>query len=158
MWLWNVKPTISFDEGYRVANFRSFENEQQFKDVAEALARRAAEQVLHLRAQFPTILAVSDYYIQNPPLSTFWPRFNAAIAHGLCSRSDAASKLLGSIVGKLDLSIEWQKNADSDAKYLAGKLHNREQFCRLIAERVLQTRKLQNLKPLDYIDFEVGLP
>lgn len=152
LWLWNVKPYISFDEGSRFVEFQKFESEQQFKVVAEMLARTAAERILHFRAQFPTICAVSDHYRKNPPVHSLWPTFNAAIAHGLCGRTDAALTLLGRIPGTLDHSIEWQKNADQDARYIASEIHDVQRFRRLVSERVVRARELHKL-PQRQIEF-----
>jgi hypothetical protein len=90
MWLWNVKPYISFDEGSRVEGFAPFESIEQFKPIAEHLVERAMESVIHYRKLFPTVWSVSDFYLQKCPPAG-WPSFNAAVAHGLSGRIEAAN-------------------------------------------------------------------
>ncbi len=82
-WLWNVEDWLSFDEGYRVENFQAFKEENEFKLVAEKLAFSAAERVMHYRNLFPSVEKISDYYLKIPPVNSFWPVYNAAIAHAL---------------------------------------------------------------------------
>jgi|SRR4030081_243918 len=156
MWLWNVKSYISFDEGSRVADFHRFDDEPQFTVASEMLARQAEERVLRFRTLFPTIRAVSDYYLQKPLTDTSWTAFNAAIAHGLCGRSDIGSELLKRFADRQNHSIEWQKNADLDSRYLASQIHYPEQFRKLILARVLQTRELQKLTSTEDIDFSMA--
>src|ERR1051325_6569931 len=41
--LWQVKDSLSFDEGYRVENFAEFKDEAQFGSASDQLVQRAAE-------------------------------------------------------------------------------------------------------------------
>src|SRR5262249_5473480 len=82
MWLWQVKQDISFDEGYRVESFTEFHDEEQFRSVAQHLARRAADEVESYRRKFPRIHDVCHYYFSNHPVG-FWSNFNAAVACAL---------------------------------------------------------------------------
>jgi hypothetical protein len=156
MWLWNVKPYISFDTDIigKEGHFK-FEDEQQFDPIAHLLVKKAVEGVNRHRDLFPTVLALSDYYIQNPPAAVFWPIFNAAIAHGLSSRGDVGQKMLARVIGKFDPSIAWQKEADADAVYISSIIQERDQFRKEIARRVGEARKLHKLPQMD-LAFEVS--
>jgi hypothetical protein len=146
-WLWNVKDHISFDVGnIRESNFEAFENEGQFRAVAEGLAIRAKEKVLLYRALFPSIEAVSEFYLRREEEpGDGWPAFHAAVAHGICGRSDAAVDFLARFSCGLNPDVEWQRNATEECAYLASIVNNTNQFHQAILERVAQTRQLQKL-------------
>ncbi|MBB5346075.1 hypothetical protein [Tunturibacter empetritectus] len=142
-----MKDHISFDVGnIRESNFEAFENEGQFRAVAEGLAVRAKEKVLHYRALFPSIEAVSKFYLRREEEpGDGWPAFHAAVAHGICGRSDAAVNLLARFSCELNPDVEWQRNAMKESAYLASIVNNTDQFRQAILERVVQTRQLQKL-------------
>ena len=145
MWLWNVKSWTSFDEGqYRVHDLELFEDEAQFKRSAEILALKAKHYVLQQRTAFSSIQAVSEHYVKHDPVKG-WQEFNAAVAHGICGRSDAALDLLAAFSINLDESIEWQHHAKQDAHFLASVVCDRDRFEHVITDRVVQTRQLRKL-------------
>jgi hypothetical protein len=155
MWLWNVKPVISFDVGtIREESLHRFENEDQFAEVAAILARNAEHKVLDYRRLFHSVGAVSDFFLPCTEMMG-WSAFNAAIAHGLSSRRDAALQLFAQCFNSVDVSIEWQKKVQEDAQYLASLINEPERFRREIAARVLRTRELHKL-PTVPIDFEAS--
>ena len=156
MWLWNVKPYISFDVGYRVEDFHAFENDEEFYRVAEKLATHALEKVKSYRTLFQTICHVSDYYRQNIPTS-FWPCFNASMAHGLAGRSEIGGRLLATCIEATDDDREWVKETQSDAKNLLAIIEDKERFRDMLTGRVKEARRLQKLCPLE-IDFNSILP
>jgi hypothetical protein len=150
MWLWNVKPYISFDtEIIRKEGHFKFEDEQQFDPIAQMLAKKAAGGVNHHRALFPTVSALSDYYVKNPPATVFWPTLNAAVSHGLAGRGDVGHRMIAGVIGKLDSSIAWQKQADADAVYIASIIQEQDQFRSEMTERVQRTRELHELPQMD---------
>ncbi len=145
MWLWNVKSWTSFDEGqHRVHDFESFEDEAQFSRIAESLALEAKHYVLQQRTAFSSIRAVSDHYVQHDPVRG-WQEFNAAVAHGVCGRSDPALDLLERFSSDLDDSIEWQHLAKHDSCSLASIVRDRDRFEQVITERIVETRQLRKL-------------
>ena len=152
IWLWNVQPHISFDQGSRIEEFCAFGGEEQFGLIAEKLAQSAAKEVTRYRELFPTIRSVSDYYIKNAP-HVGWPSFNAAVAHGLSGRIDKAVHLFNTLGIEADDDPEWVKDARADAKQLAIMVKDREQFQNLISARVRQTRELRKLPAITEIDF-----
>jgi hypothetical protein len=152
MWLWKVKNHISFDFGDRVENFWPFESEEQFVPVADMLAQRAAEEVARLRTLFPTAQAVSDYFLRNSPVPSFWPEYHAAVAHGLVGRASEGAALLNK-PWNWDFSVEWNRKAAEDAQFLASFIQNRDRFRELIEARVRETRSAFKLPRLDSIVF-----
>jgi hypothetical protein len=151
MWLWNIKPHISFDEEpIRVKGFEPFEDETQFEQVAKTLAVEAKQHVLQNRTAFSSIQNVSDHYVQLDQIEG-WRAFNAAVAHGICGRSDAALDLLAQFSSNLDESIEWQHRANQDARSLATIIHDRDRFERVIIDRVVQTRELHKLPQVSIV-------
>jgi hypothetical protein len=148
MWLWNTTAHISFDEGYRIESLHRFESGDQFRPLAEKLAQRGALEILHYRDLFPSIRAVSDYYLNKPP-DTFWPKYNAAISHGLSDRADQGATLLSIAISQLDTSVTWQAEAKSDASSLLSQIHSVPLFRQHIVQRILQARNLQKLPPID---------
>ena len=157
MWLWNVKTSISFDVGsVREEALHRFENEDQFERVAEFLAGKARERVLHYRSLFPSIEAVSDYhrsYLSQDDRVAGWPCFNAAIAHGLCGRIEDALHAFSRSFVDVDSSIEWQRKAHEDTRYLETIVRNADLFRQTIADRIARTRALQKHPPVN-IDFD----
>jgi hypothetical protein len=152
MWLWNVQPHISFDQGSRIGEFCSFTSEEQFGPISEKLAQRAAKEVMRYRELFPTIRSVSDYYIKSAP-DVGWPSFNAAVAHGLSGRIETAVRLFNTWGIEADDDSEWVKDAREDAKQLSIMVKDQEQFRNLISTRVRQTRELQKYPAITEIDF-----
>lgn len=156
MWLWNVKSYMSFDEGYRVEGFAPFESVEQFRPIAEHLVRRAAESVSHYRSLFPTVQSVSDFYLKNCPHAG-WPSFNAAVAHGLSGRIEAAKQMFSRWGDEAVGDSEWIKHARLDTEKLLGLVGDQEGFRDLISTRVLQTRELHRLPTRTEVDFANGV-
>src|SRR2546426_11816134 len=44
-WLWHARTGFGFDAGYRVADFISFESQEQFAPLIEQMAARASQEV-----------------------------------------------------------------------------------------------------------------
>jgi hypothetical protein len=150
MWLWNVKNYISFDFGDRVEKFWRFESEDQFAPVADMLSQRAAEEVTRLRTLFPTVLAASDHFLQNPPVQSFWLEYNAAVAHGLVGRAREGVALLHK-PRSWDFSIDRDRRTAEDVRMLAGLIEDRIQFRERIEARIHEMRSVFKLPRLDSI-------
>ena len=153
MWLWNIKEHISFDVGYRVDGFLPFENEEQFGPVAERLAVAALEKVREYRRLFRSAHAASDYYFENTPKS-FWPCFDAAIAHSLAGRAEASTRVLADCLDGTDDDPMWLKEARSDARSLAASVGDIDRIRDVISDRVMRTREQQHLPSIARIDFD----
>jgi hypothetical protein len=92
MWLWDAQDYISFDVGGRVEPFGRFCDESQFEGLANALAERAANEVVRYRRQFLSVRDVSAYYLSTPP-DGVWSTFHAAVACALTARAEEATRL-----------------------------------------------------------------
>ena len=152
MWLWNVRPHVSFDVGYRVEGYRQIESGQQSEELAERLAARSLEKVLEYRRLFPTVQQVSEYYEQNTP-NGFWPHFNAAVAHTLSGRVEVGCRVLSQCLAQTDDEPAWLSEARRVARTLATMMHEQPRAQKFVSDRVQETRRLQKLPPLNHIDF-----
>jgi hypothetical protein len=152
MWLWNVHDHLSFDVGHRVTGFQPFETEQQFGPIAQQLAEQAGDKVAEYRERFRTVGQVSDYYMLNS-IESFWPCFNAAVAHMLSGRTKPASVLLSRCVIAEANDAPWLSEARHLARTMASMIGEQLRFGKFISDRVQQSRHLRNLPPLEHIDF-----
>lgn len=152
MWLWNVKQHISFDVGYKVNGFLSYENEEQFGSAANKLATGALEKVVEYRRIFRSIRDVSNYYIENAPKG-FWQCFDAAVAHSLAGRAAASTRLLANCLDGTDDDPLWLKNARSDARSLAASVGDLKRMRDIISDRVMETRAQQHLPTIAEVNF-----
>jgi len=152
MWLWQVKSYVSFDEGNRVAPFSGFEGEEQFRLVADRLARNAAQEVLRYRNLFSNVKKLCRYYLQHRP-TAFWPSFHAAIACALSGELSESRRFFNRIIDSGEDDLDWVREARSDAKELSALASDPVGFRALIAERVRRTRELQRFPPVSEVDF-----
>ena len=53
----------------------------------------------------------------------------------------------------MDTSIEWQVKAELDARFLLSEINDVERFRQIIASRVIETRRLRHLPPVQQLDF-----
>jgi hypothetical protein len=90
-WLWYEKDYFSFDEGYRVEAFKRFENDEQFTEAAVALAMRAHDEVLKLRARFSSLERIAAH-LKTKDFSDIWCNYHAAIAATLTNDFAHATK------------------------------------------------------------------
>jgi len=153
MWLWSIKQHISFDVGYRVNGFFAYESEEQFGPAADKLAAGALEKVVEYRRIFRSIHDVSNYYFENAPQS-FWPCFNAAIAHSLAGRAEASAQVIAACLDGTGDDPLWLKDARSDARSLAASVGDVYRMRDIISDRVMETRAQQHLPPITEIDFD----
>ena len=156
MWLWNIKQHISFDVGHRVNGFIRYENEEQFGHAAEKLAAGALEKVGEYRRIFRSIHDVSNYYADNAPKS-FWPCFDAAIAHSLAGRAEASTRVLAACLDCTNDDPPWLKEARSVARTLGASVGDVHRMREIISNRVMETRALQHLPTITEINFDVGI-
>lgn len=79
-WLWPSGPGRSWS--YRPTDFIAFENEEQFKPLAETMAAIAAHEVIALTERFRTLTDIYRY-ITSRPLKDDWNLFDAAVVSAL---------------------------------------------------------------------------
>ena len=143
MWLWHEKDYFSFDEGYRIGGFESFQNADQFRRVATTLAERAAVEVGRYRSLFRTVQMVSDHYLRTMP-GGFWPSFHAAVACGLVGRSPEARRFFRPIL-ESDDKRDWVLAAQAEAVRLNAMVLDTNAFQQFVEEKVARTRTLLKL-------------
>lgn len=153
MWLWLVKPYVSFDLGSREEHFERFENEAQFGPLAQRFALRAAKLALKYRAQFPTVSQLSAYFLKHAPVAG-WSSYDAGIAHALAGRSELAKKLLSESFSGDDRIIDWVIKARCDSELLGRMVDDTDRFRRVIEDRIHETRALFKLPKLDHVTFD----
>jgi hypothetical protein len=108
-WLWFEKKYLSFDYGYRLGGFVSFEDEAQFARVAENLAESAANEIRRLRSLFDTVSSAAKHLAARPE-RTFWNDFHAGVACGLAGETRLARRAFRKVTSDDDDS-DWVKAA-----------------------------------------------
>lgn len=151
-WLWGEKDYLSFDEGYRVANFEPFENVIQFGRAATDLAERAAAEVARYRTLFQTVQMVSRFYLNRRP-DSFWPSFNAGVACGLAGHWPAAREFFARVI-QTDDNRAWALAAREDATRLDSLVNDKNAFRELVLGRVVRTRQMLKLPARESPNFE----
>lgn len=149
-----MKEYLSFDEGSRIEGFHDFQDEQQFAPEAQQLVRGAAAEVERYRNLFPSVRAVADHYLQNPP-EEFWPSFGAGVACGLVGDRAAANLFFRNVIEPKDDDRDWVWAAQADAEQLDRIVPDVGRFREIVAERVERTRELQKL-PRISVDWDTG--
>jgi hypothetical protein len=150
-WLWSVKSHFSYDIGGRAAPYTAFQSEKQFRLAAEEMAQRAVEEVIRYRCLFPSVISVCDYYLQHKSPG-FWQDFNAAIACALSGEDKMADLFFSKVIESDAGNYEWVKEARLDATRLRELSKTHTSFRQVIVERVMQTRALQKLPAIEYIE------
>jgi hypothetical protein len=153
MWFWHVKPWISYDLGHRVENHVEFHNEAQFRPEARRLAQKAAREIERWRKTLPSVTNLCSYYARQMTTGNIWPEFNAAIACALGGNGKLSQGFFEKIASMENLTTDWAKAAVADAKELSGIASDREQFRRVIVERIHRCRAAHKLAELPAIDF-----
>lgn len=111
-WLWREWGSggISFDYGYRVANFVPFETSEQFEPEAERLAIQAAEEVQRLRRVCQPLSSTAEFLSGQVHM---WPQHrwtsDAAIALGLVGDIERSHLMFQAIPDFLNTDEEADK-------------------------------------------------
>jgi hypothetical protein len=122
MWLWNAKSHWSFDDGYRVGDYKSFGNEGQFSRAARELAERASDEIRTLRQRFASIDTAADY-LGGKPKVTLWDYYHEAMICLMAGRLANAALAFERVATAPDPPV-WaaslQQLADRFASLVAG--------------------------------------
>ena len=62
MWLWDDVDHVAFHLGHRVEGFQSYEDDEQFRPIADGLAKQAADVVTRFRDQFREVDDAARHY------------------------------------------------------------------------------------------------
>jgi hypothetical protein len=154
-WLWQMFAAHAFMVGNRVETFVSYESAEQFKPEADRLATRAAQSVQRFRELFPSVEAVSTYYIEQargglgplrrrsasavleqlPPAD----RYHGAVALGLVGDAEQAASWFESF-SSIDDDRPWVATQKDEARRLTSLLADPPRFQAAVIATVVATR------------------
>jgi len=145
-WMWYAKDFLSFDEGYRVEDFHPFRDNEQFEQVAVALAERAAVEVETLRRRFPSLERVADYLIaKHVGDKDLWAHYNAGVAAGLVGDAGVAKARLAKVVAAPDQEVPWIRELKEKSAFLLGLADDASRFRGEAAAAIARARDLLKL-------------
>lgn len=142
-WLWNEKDYLSFDAGYRLAPFQPFTNAEDFAQAAQALAERAAAEVLALRERFPTPAHVHGWIATNSS-APLWSSYHAAVSLGLAGDSERSRQMFAEVIADTH-DTEWAIALRQRCVALVQLLQTPGEFAAEVAAGVQRTRRLLGL-------------
>lgn len=143
-WLWREKDHLSFDAGgYRVEGFRSYKNEEQFASAAQALAERAGEEVMKLRALFPSPSHVQAVLAKGP-LRSIHDHYHLAMASGLAGDVDQSIRSFADVVAHSE-DRPWAAGIKQRAAELVRCLQGGNGFQAEVMGDIRRTRALLKL-------------
>ncbi len=155
-WLWVAKDHFSFDYGYREEPFKEFSALTEWEEVADGLARRAADQVERYRFTITSFQSVADHYRRQGP-SAFWPRYHAGVAAGLVGDvPEATQYFLDAIAETRVTSPAWQVEAVAACRQWLAKLSQPDVFRTAVVTEIGRARTLMNLPALERPIFAEG--
>jgi hypothetical protein len=137
-WLWYDKDYLSFDEGYRVEAFKSFENDEQFSEAAESLAMHARDEVLSLRTRFSSPEQIAEH-LKSKDFSNIWHNYHAAVAAALTNDLLHANKRFVA-VSESDVTYPWAMELKERASTLHAISSDSIQFSDAI-NRIVESSK-----------------
>jgi hypothetical protein len=140
--LWFEQATWSFDHGTRIADFAAAE---PFAPVAQAVARRAAEEVAAVRAKFSSIAAIAGV-LESGAGDAPWPLYHAAVASGLAGDGATAARLFRRL-DERPATRDWEVALLAQARALASALDDPAAFRATVGALVARTRALNGLPP-----------
>jgi hypothetical protein len=147
-WLWYEKGNggLVFNVGYRVARagFIPFENSEQFRPLIERMAVQAAEEVLAIRAKFPSIAAISRF-LNAEPNRQLIHMFSAAVAAGLNREFELSRRSFEEVLN-CAVDHDWKAKLLSQAAALIALLDDPTQF-RAEVRRTIDARRRQARLP-----------
>jgi hypothetical protein len=138
MWLWHEADSLTFNDGYRVADFVSAKTPEQFSSHTELLAVEAKEQVLLYRARYSCVADVARVLLAKKQRG-FWDSYHAAIACSLSGHTDSALRLYEEFAA-LGGSRDWEKAAQATAREYSALLQDASAFRSRLTEVVKRTR------------------
>ncbi|WP_341919429.1 hypothetical protein [Hydrocarboniphaga effusa] len=147
-WLWSMKGFLSFDDGYRVEDFREFTGADDFAHAASQLAERAKEETLKLRSRFTSIEATATYLGSKEARDIdIWAHFHAGVSAGLAGWPDRARERLEAALGAAERDAEWVHALKRHCVSLLRAVDDTEAFRHQVRDNVARERQSLKLKP-----------
>jgi hypothetical protein len=144
-WFWTKLDFITFDAGYRIADFIPFENVEQFRPRIEEMAQKAASEVMELRKRFRSLPDIHRWLITHATRDG-WPIYHAAVAAGLVGDFAGARQLF-------DRIRHWQTETHprmrGAAAELAGLIATPAQFRLAVLQMMARRRAALGLPPVE---------
>jgi hypothetical protein len=150
MWLWNEFPYLAYNVGGRVEGlgqgFAAYSDEQQFKEVAAGLARRAADEVSGFRKMFrdPSRCAAHYESLSQIPPNSF---FDAGVVFGLSNRTPEAEMWFQRYLA-IDDGRAFVLEEKTRVRELLAILRDEHNFKRRVRASIARTRELLHLPVL----------
>ncbi len=144
--LWTWSGFSSFDLGYRVEGFVSYESDSQFAPEAGRLAIRAASEVLSLRERLPAPWAVASA-LSVPPRGRGWPCYHRAVSLGLSGQAKVATREFLLIAEPGEDSRAWVNELRNKCRWLADLVVDEAVFRAAIEGLIAQQRAAIKLPP-----------
>lgn len=138
-WLWYEKDFLSFDDGYRVAQFQAVESEELFIQAAATLATQAHDEVLKLRSRFSSIEKIAAY-LKDKDFSSIWQNYHAAVAAALVNDMSHATTRFDAVMQNKD-DLGWARELKSHTAMLASISGDPVLFRRTIEKIVDHSKK-----------------
>ncbi|MFJ2990369.1 hypothetical protein ACIPF8_21090 [Collimonas sp. NPDC087041] len=138
-WLWHEKDFLSFDDGYRVAQFQAMGAEDLFTQASVTLATQAHDEVLKLRSRFSSIEKIAAH-LKDKDFSNIWQNYHAAVAATLVNDMAHASTRFRAVMQDKD-NRSWALELKSHTTILQSISNDSVLFLRTIEEIVERSKK-----------------
>lgn len=144
MWLWQEYKGYCFHHGYREDDYTPFETQEQFIPNVERKAKRAAQRVQELRAEFQSVADVKRLLLKL--ISRNDGRlYDAALACGLTGEPELARDFFQ----RYEASVarrSWGPKRIAESSARAGFLHDRDKFREAVIDVIEASRRLKRLQ------------
>ena len=154
MWLWHAKDHLSFDYGHRVAPFERAD-EGAWDERVRALAEQAAGRVRELRAEIADLPAAVRILDRDSDTAG-WPRFHAAIAHGLLGDTDQARHLMQQEAAGAE-RYAWVEKKNARMRQLEALLDDPSAFRNEVIDEIIRSRTAHKLDQLSRSEIEAAM-
>jgi len=149
-WLWDEFPHLAYHVGGRVDGFghgfETYSDDERFKDVADKLARKAADEVSMLRKIFADPSRCANYY-ENLGEVTPNSYFHAGVSCGLSGQSPAAESWFRRYLA-IDDNRPFVLEKKARVRELLAKLVDEQAFKSNVRSSIIRTRELLRLPSL----------
>ena len=128
-WLWTPKDYLSFDDGYRIEEFKEFKGDEQFQVVAKGLAERAKAEVAALRERFHSIASTARWLYSKPKRpEDIWAHIHVAVAAGLNRDIAIARRHFQRAIDIQERDLDWVRALKQRAAKLLGVKEDQSAF------------------------------